>query len=350
MNMGTFVCAISERDWTVARKKGIYGNKTGKIGDGVKYTLFSPNVQASIIRDLVSIKPGDNIFFHIVGVDGPSRVHGIYCARSTPFYDKSRIWENAKELFPYRFLFEPHPKYPHLGEKDAFIKVVDFYELIEQRKIWTLATLENEMNIEARSVRRIDATSETDEVLRLLYRDARINKSYSQFLFTRVSRPQSAKDLRQCIVEIGRYENSIKALIMHNFSYPDREFHKVFGEVTEFMNEVFIAQTTRKSIDILWFNNNRDGTRTFTVCEVKTDRCDSGNLSQLLYYMDLFKRKSVFNLAKDGIVGCLVGKRFSEDVVQYAKKRNAHGVNGSLHLIRYVPNRQGTDAKFERVV
>lgn len=348
--MGTFICAISERDWAVARQKGIYGNKTGKISDAGKYTIFSPNVQASIIRDLASIKPGDNIFFHIVGVNGLSRIHGIYQTRSTPFYDSSKIWENATELFPYRFLFQPHPKYPHLGEKDVFIKVVDFYQLIEERKIWTLATLENEMNIEARSVRRIDTTSETDEVLRLLYRDARTNKSNSQFYFTPVDRPQSAKDLRECIVDIGRYENSIKALIMYNFAHPNKEFRNVFGEVTEFMNEVFIAQTTRKSIDILWFYINRDGSRTFTICEVKTDKCDSGNLSQLLYYMDLFKRKPVFNLANDSIVGCLVGKRFLEDIVQYAKKHNSHRVNGSVHLIRYEPNSQGTDAKFERIV
>ena len=70
------------------------------------------------------------------------------------------------------------------------------------------------------------------------------------------------------------------------------------------MNEIFIAQTTRKSIDILCMRNNENNSRSYIICEVKTDRCQADSLSQVLYYMDLFKRKELVDINKDIIVGC----------------------------------------------
>lgn len=349
--MGSFICSISERDWEIARAKGIYGNKIGNISRrSGKYSEFSPSIKYSIIRDLVGMKVGDKVFFHVITPQGsPSRVHGIYMVREVPFYDSTEIWKDPFEIFPYRFLFEPHPDYSYLCINDANIDVIDFYELIEQRKIWSLATLENEMNIEARSVKKIEDETETCEILRLLHRDYRYRKVDTPFQFNPIPLPLNAEPLREYIQDIGRFENSIKALLMYKVGQDDPSISNIIGSVSDFMNEVFIAQTTRKSIDILCIRNIENNSRSYIICEVKTDRCQPDSLSQVLYYMDLFKRKNLVDINKDIIIGCLIGKRFTSDVIEFSQRRNAHGINGSIILIEYIPTQDSKDARFRRI-
>ena len=167
--VGAFICSMSDRDWEIALTRGVYGNKIGRVRRDF-YQEFDLKTKYSIIRDLVGMKRGDVVFFHILGMGKPSSVHGVYNVRSDTFYDESTIWSDNFEVFPYRFLFTPHPKYRYLCDYDANIEVSDFYELIESRRIWSLATLENEVNIEARSVRKI-GEDEANEIIRLLHRD-----------------------------------------------------------------------------------------------------------------------------------------------------------------------------------
>ncbi len=344
--MGSFICAISERDWKISRIKGIYGNKMGKLSRDGSYREFPLTTKYSIIRDLVGMQKGDKIFFHVIG---DSSVHGIYIVREEPFYDTSKIWKDDHEIFPYRFLFKPHPKYKHLCKQDASISVIDFYEVIEQRIIWSLATLENERNIEARSVRKIEDGKETKEILKLLHRDFIINRISTNIKFFPIKLPTNAKPLRDCIQDIGRFENSIKALFMYKIGQNEPSIVNIFGAVSDFMNEVFIAQTTRKSIDILCIQNNKPNSRRYIICEFKTDKCDIKSLSQLLYYTDLFKRRDFVDIANDVIFGCLIGKRFDPEVIEFSKKRNSYGINGSIFLIEYTPIEKGTDAAFRRI-
>ncbi len=346
--MGSFICSISERDWETSKTKGIYGNKEGNILRG-HYREFPPKTKYSIIRDLVGMRKGDNVFFHVVRDNKPSSVHGIYIVREDPFYNASKIWNDPHEIFPYRFIFEPHPNYAYLYKYDASIEVVDLYELIEQRKIWSLATLENEINIEARSVRKIEDGKETKEILRLLHRDYRHRRTDTKINFTPIPSPPGSKPLRDYIQDIGRYENSIKALLLYKIAQDDSSIISILGSIADFMNEVFIAQTTRKNIDILCIQHQKADARRYIICEVKTDRCQSDSLKQVLYYMDLFKRRDLVNIYSDIIVGCLIGQRFDPEVIEFSQKRNAHGINGSILLIEYNPTENGKDAHFKRI-
>lgn len=347
--MGAFICSISERDWEITRPKGIYGNKAGNIRDDGTYREFSQMTKYSIIRDLVGMKKGDNVFFHVLTESGPSKIHGVYIVRETPFYDTTRIWNDNREIFPYRFLFEPHPNYSYLCERDSNIEVVDFYELIEQRRIWSLATLENERNIEARSVRKIEGGMETMEILRLLHRDYRHRFSNASTYFSLTSRPSKAIPLREYIQDVNRYENAIKALLMYKIGQNDPSITNILGHVSDFMNEVFIAQTTRKSIDILCIQNHTQASRKYIIVEVKKDRCHTDSLSQVFYYMDLFKRKELVDIHADVIVGCLIGQNFDRDVIEFSQRKNSYGVNGNIILIKYHPINNGTDADFQRL-
>lgn len=344
--VGAFICSISNRDWETALTIGIYGNKIGMVRQG-SYQEFDRKTKYSIIRDLVGMKAGDVVFFHVLGRDKPSSVHGVYSTRGEPFYNEAIIWSDKFELFPYRFLFSPHPKYRYLCDYDASIEVTDFYELIEGRRIWSLATLENEVNIEARSVRKI-GQGEANEIIRLLHRDYRQRRRSARVGFNLVQLPISATPLHSQIGDIGRYENSIKALLMYKLAQRDPYLVGVFGDITDFMNEVFIAQTTRKSIDILCISEV-EGKSAYTICEVKTGKCDTKSLSQVLYYVDLFKQKDLVDINSDIVVGCLIGRTFDEHVVEYSIERNRQGVNGPLILLRYQPSVNGRDATFSQV-
>lgn len=347
--MGSFICSISERDWEISRTKGIYGNKEGNIRRDGSYHEFSPSVKYSIIRDLVGMRKRDKVFFHVLTDTGPSRVHGVWVVRENPFYDTSKIWKNPHEVFPYRFLFEPHHNYTYLCNHDANMEVIDFYELIEQRKIWSLATLENERNIETRRVRKIESGAETKEILRILHRDYRHRRVGTNISFSPYELPSNLKPLAAYIQDIGRYENSIKALLMCRIGQNNPSIANILGNVSDFMNEVFIAQTTRKSIDILCIQSHVANSRRYIICEVKKDRCSSDSLSQLLYYMDLFKRKELVDIHSDAIIGCLVGQRFDREVIDFSQRKNAQGINGSIFLIEYKPIEEGKDACFTRI-
>ena len=48
--MGAFICTISERDWEVARRMGVYGNRRYKEGTNNR---LKDNQILSIIRDLI---------------------------------------------------------------------------------------------------------------------------------------------------------------------------------------------------------------------------------------------------------------------------------------------------------
>jgi len=347
--MGSFICSISERDWEVSRTKGVYGNKAGKIDDKGRYREFAPKTKYSIIRDLIGMKEGDKVFFHVLSESGPSRIHGIYVVRNLPFYHTQKIWNDPYELYPYRFLFKPHPSYDSLCEYGGNIEVVDFYELIEQRKIWSLVTLENEINIEARSIRKIEDGKDTEEIMRLLHRDFKCRRLNKKITFSPIPLSSQATPLRNFVKDIGNYENSIKALLMYKMSQNDPTIINILGSVSDFMNEVFIAQTTRKMMDILSIQNLDANSKRYIISEVKTYKCQSDSLWQVLHYMDLFKQKELVNIHSDIVDGCLIGQRFDDEVIDFTKRRNAQGVNGNILLIQYNPIKNGSDANFQRI-
>jgi len=345
--MGAFICSISDRDWKTSLTKGIYGNKIGRIGQQGLYQQFDPKTKYSIIRDLTGMNIGDVVFFHVLGRGIPSSVHGVYNIRSNPFYDESMIWSDSFEVFPYRFLFSPHPEYRYLCNYDANVDITNFYELIESRRIWSLATLENEVNIEARSIRKI-GEDEANEIIRLLHRDYRQRRIRERVVFNLLQPPIGAIPLHNKIGDIGRYENSIKAFLMYKLAQRDPYLLNIFGDITDFMNEVFIAQTTRKSIDILCINKIEKSS-TYIISEVKTGKCDTKSLSQVLYYMDLFKQKDLVDVNSDIIIGCLIGRTFDKHVTEYSRERNRQGVNGSLILLKYQPSADGRSATFTQM-
>ncbi len=343
--MGAFICTISERDWPISREKGVYGNREKKEGTNEK---LKDNQIQSIIRDLISMKEGDIVFFHI---RGKQSIHGVYEIRKVPFYDTTNIFENIDEIFPYRFLYKPHTQYTYLAEYDANIDVHSLYEYIDRGEIKSLVTLENEMNIEGRGVRKI-LMEDANIIINLLHRDFKLRKSSERLNFNPYV-PQNPQPLKNFISKVGFLENAIKAVIMYRLSNDIEFIKQIFNdnEISnsnniDFVNEFFIAPTTRKSVDIYGILKNQFIT-THLIIEVKTNQVDQQALIQALYYRDLLGQRNWVNRKNEKIEVVLVGKRFSSDLINEVKKLNKIG-NG-IKLMKYIPQDSGKWGEFENV-
>jgi predicted RNA-binding protein len=323
--MGAFICQISERDWLVSRELGIYGNRINKPES--REELRNQD-RLSVIRDLIGVKEGDLVFFHVVRSSDQSTIRGVYEARSKAFFDSTKIWDDPYDTFPHRFLFKPHEEFKDLCLSDSYINVSEFYAKIERKKIWSQATLENERNIEKRAVRKIS------------------NEAIHKYKTRLIDMPEGAKYLRSCIDSIGNIENAIKALLMHDLRERNEFIKSIFGDVADFMNEVFVAQTTRKLFDILVINNKKRG-RNYFILEAKTSQFKPDNLSQLLSYIDLFRQKELFNIENDSILGCTLSQTIHRDVVSFISLYNQLGVFDRIIMLTYEPRGSGKDAEFK---
>ncbi len=319
--MGAYICTISERDWDLTRKLGVYGNRFYKTDSGRN---LGDNQKLSIIRDIISIREGDIVFFH---VRGKKTIHGVYRARSGAFFDESRIWDDPNDTFPIRFLFEPHPDHGKLPLYDAHISVESLYELIDQGEVKSLITLEYEQNIEARAVKRI-FMEDARKIIRLLYRDFKREERVDFKLY----KPSRVAPLKDKIYRVGELENSIKAVISWMLAYKDRDIIDILKleEQYDFVNEFFIAPTTRKNVDIFCETLGK-----YVIIEVKKDVCDRDALEQTLYYADLIDQRHWSNKRYKKLV-VLIGKRFSNDVIDRARTINRIGDN-EIKLVKYTP-------------
>ncbi len=333
--MGAYICTLSEWDWETTRKKGIYGNRFYK--EGTTRVLGDPQ-QLSIIRDLISMRRGDLLFFHI---RGEQSIHGVYQVREEPFFDQDSVWEEKTEKFPYRFLFQPHTNYHYLCQNDASIEVHSLYELIDKGNIKSLVTLEWEQNIEGRAVRRI-LMEDAKAIIELLHRDFRWRFKNKLTSFTPYNPTHTITSLKDKIYKVGNNENAIKAVILSGLARNDIEFLNLkLPKNYDFANEFFIAQTTRKSVDILCL-----GESFYHIVEAKTDRCDEYTLTQALYYRDLLRQRKWVGV-RDKILVSLIGKRFTKDVVRSCRLLNKPF--GFIQLIEYIPTTSGKWSSFKDV-
>jgi len=330
--MGAYICTISERDWDIARTRGVYGNRYKKEGTN---RVLRDVQQLSIIRDLISIREGDFIFFHI---RKKKTIHGVYRARSESFWDETEIWDDPYDVFPYRFLFEPHPLHEKLCLYDANISVHSLYELIDQGEIKSLVTLEFEKNIEARAVKRI-FEEDARKIIRLLYRDFKQRRRKEKVEFD-LYKPSKKISLKEKIYGVGRLENAIKAVLSWMLAHRDERVVTLLGGKYDFVNEFFIAPTTRKNIDFFCQGNGL-----YAVLETKKDKCNRDTLRQALYYADLLDQRAWIRRDFKKFV-ILIGKGFAEDVKRLASTVNKVG-NNEVVLMEYQPLNNGKWAKIE---
>lgn len=339
---GAFVCQISDTDWLISRVKGVYGNRKNKPDSR---DLLRTQDQLSVIRDLISVRPGDLIFFHVIGREfGISALYGPYTPRSIPYYDNSKIWSNNKEVFPFRFLFKPFPGYEPICDTDMSIRVSDLYQAIESREIWSLATLENERNIEKRAVRKI-SLSDAHTILNIFLREYKSGqKSANPIKLMPV--PSGIKPMRTQITDVGRYENAIKALFMDKLADKHASLTGLFHNYVDYMNETFVAPTTRKLIDILVVSKTNEDNYHYYIVEAKNAKFGLRELKQLMLYIDLFRQRPIFRPDKDKASACALASAFDNNTIKFRDLHNMLSPHDPIVLIQYKPANQAKDALF----
>lgn len=353
-NVNHFICQISEKDWLVSRGIGVYGNREGQVKDDGSVTIFSEtprgeNTIQSIIEDLIGMRVGDTVFFHVIRKKkGESSLHGVYRASREPFYnDKKTLWESDL-VYPYRFCFEPHPDHAEICKFDAHSPVSRFYAAIEARKISSIFTLEREVRGAAHAVKMVSA-ADADEITSLLYRDFHLHHLDRPIEFQPVQ--MTEEPLRDHIRHIGRLEFAVKALVAYKLGRQDSSLTRLLPACAKgayhFLVENFVGQTVRRPVDILCMGHESGGESRVTVVEAKTNQAKIDDLAQALQYSDTFtSRNSGPSLSKLYMSICLLAKRFSDDLVGYASVRNLVVDWEKVLLLIYVPNAMGTDAEF----
>lgn len=352
--MGAFICQISETDWLVSRKIGVYGNREGSERNG-KVTYFAKKKRGevtiqSIIEDLVGMRKGDSVFFHVIGkARGESSIHGVYRVRQEPFYnDALKLWESSSYfVYPYRFCFEPHPQHIELCKYDANTLVSEFYKSVESRNIRSVLTLEREVRGAAHAVKKI-SSHDAEEILKLLYRDFHCSRLEDPIDFEPLE--LEGPSLRNHIRRIGEIEFAIKALVAYELGRRDPDFVKYIPACRnaeyDFLIESFVGQTARKPTDIVCISS-RDPEKAVTVLEAKTDLVQMDDFVQSLKYQELFKLRNVDkgSLAYETSI-CLLGQRFHQELLNYVSIRNNVLPWEEVVLLKYTPTQSGHSATF----
>jgi len=351
--MTSFICQLSEMDWLVSREIGVYGNREGSEKEGevvyFKTSKKGDQIIQSIIEDLVGMRKGNNVFFHVIKTKkGESSIHGVYKIREEPFYNSNKkFWESNPQLvYPYRFCFEPHPEHIELCKYDANIKVSELYRAIERRQIRSILTLEREARGAAHAVKTI-TDEDAMEIIKMLYKNFRYSiEKPIQFKPTKMG----MKPLRNRIKRIGAIEFAIKALLTYQIANKNPELIQYLpacrnGEC-DCLIESFIGQTMRRPTDILCMKSE-GSKREVTILEGKTDTAKMDDLIQSLKYQEMFKlRNSDRSNLQYKISICLLAQRFQKNLIKYTSIRNIVLPWEEVILLKYTPTQDGTDAKF----
>ena len=352
--MGAFLCQISEIDWRVSRKIGVYGNREGseRKGKTIPFTEMrrGDEIIQSIIEDLIGMRKGDIVFFHVIKTaEGESSLHGVYRVSEEPFYnDNVELWKSSPYLvYPYRFCFEPHPEHAELCKYDASILVSEFYRSIENRDIHSILTLEREVMGAAHAVKTI-TSEDAEKIVKLLYKN---------FHFRRLEEPVDFKPirmqmqpLRDHIRRIGEIEFAIKALAAYELGKRTPNLIKYIPACRnaefDFLIESFIGQTMRKPTDILCISSG-DSQRAVTIVEGKTARADMDDFIQSLKYLELFKLRNINRGSLTYKMSiCLLAQRFHRELVNHTSIRNVVLPWEEIILLKYTPTQNGKNATF----
>lgn len=352
--MSTFICQISETDWLVSRKIGVYGNREGSERTG-KVVYFAnmkkgDEIIQSIIEDLIGMRKGDIVFFHVIKTTkGESSVHGVYRVSEEPFYnDDVKLWKSSPYLvYPYRFCFEPHPEHAELCKYDASVLVSEFYRSIENRSIRSILTLEREVRGAAHAVKMI-TSEDAEEIVKLLYKNFHSHHLEEPIDFRPIQMQMSP--LKDHICRIGEIEFAIKARVAYELGQKNYNLTQYIPACRnaeyDFLIESFIGQTMRKPTDILCISSG-DPERVITIVEAKTVQAQIDDLVQSLKYQELFKLR---NIDKGSLTYkmsiCLLAQEFHQELINYTSIRNIVLPWEEIVLLKYTPTQNGKNAIF----
>lgn len=233
------------------------------------------------------------------------------------------------------------------AKRDSYIFVSELYKKIESKDIWSIATLENERNMERRAVRKI-SIEDAQEITKLIIKHPRFKES-SQIQYEFYCTSSNLVPLEKKIVKIKTIENSIKAFLLSELKKKSSFIEDLFGNVVDYMNETFVAQTTRKLFDLLVISSENTSGKDFYIIEAKTLSYAKDNLSQLLNYIDLFKLKNIFDTKSDKVIGYALAQNYSKPLIELVAALKYFHISENLDLLKYQQKNAENVASIEKV-
>ncbi len=297
--MGAHIFLVGEENFDVCIERGVYGcvmpSKEWNRGE--------------IVSGILSIQTGDLVFFYVKN----KGLYGLWKVIGDPYFDETRIWPNKEQTFPYRFSFEAS-----VGQFEEPILLNDVLDLHDKGRIWTF-----DLNpVQQKNQYKI-TMDEARELIRLLLRNNPIRVMPSP-----IKNPYKLKTTTKVDVDFSsregnrlRYESWLNAWFMRSLSRG--ELKGLLGDYREFIN--LVPTSFNKVMDIFLTHVTQvDGMEVlhkYTCLELKSDKGDEQDLTQVLRYEDWLARKLAAG-DHDMVQSVLVAMRFTDGVLEYVANRH----------------------------
>ncbi len=297
--MGAHIFLVGEDNFNVCIERGVYGcvmpSKEWNRGE--------------IISGILTIQTGDLVFFYVKN----KGVYGLWKVIGEPYFDETRIWPSKEQTFPYRFSFEAS-----VGQFEKPISLNDVLDLHDKGRIWTF-----DLNpVQQKNQYKI-TMDEARELIRLLLRNNPIRVAPSP-----IKNPYELKTTTKIDVDFSlrdgnrlRYESWLNAWFVRSLSRG--ELKGLLGDYREFIN--LVPTSFNKVMDIFLTHVTQvDGMEVlhkYTCLELKSDKADEQDLTQVLRYEDWLARKLAAG-DHDMVQSVLVAARFTDGVLEYVANRH----------------------------
>ena len=296
--MGAHIFLVSEGNFDVCVERGVYGcvmpTKEWNRGE--------------IIAGILSIQTGDLVFFYVKN----QGVYGLWKVIGEPYFDETRIWSDEQQTFPYQFSFEPI-----VGQFAKPVSLSDVLDLHDKNRIWTF-----DLNpVQQKNQYKI-TMGEARELIRLLLRNNPIRVEpfpiehpYKPNILAKVDVDFSSREGNRL-----RYESWLNAWFIRALSCG--ELKGLLGDYQEFIN--LVPTSFNKVMDIFLTHvtliDEIEILHKYTCIELKADKADEQDLTQILRYEDWLARKLAAG-DHDMVQSVLVANRFTQGTLEYVANR-----------------------------
>lgn len=338
--MGFHICITNEKVLPISISKGVYGN-VGNISE-------NRSVVWGKIKDLYAVKPGDLVVLY--AKNPLSQFYGIYEVISMPYICYDQIFEDSDEIYPFRFDFKIKYHFPNP------VPAFEFYSLVETGKIDSLISLSRDVNSSYRGIRQL-FESEFEEIMHLFYKYnpktdpndflqiEALNHSFSA-IEAKEFVPESLNEFEEPTeLKFNRIpfdgssailEDVLHAYIVYNVLHNLNNVRETIGLVN--FNELILEAPVFKSMqyrsDILATFKHNERIYYYTFFELKKNKTIGiDEISQLIGYLKSFAASK--SLSVNSYEGVYISTRFSEDLIDYLKKRRTVEKENIISLIEY---------------
>ena len=302
--MAVHVFTVSEENFRICIERGIVALPEPSEGN------THDNVFDGLVSRISGIKEDDYVLIYII--KPKCTLCGVWQVEGQPFYEETQIWEDR--LYPFRCRI----RWSEYKFNNPLI-LDSINDLRNTGKIWTWALLRPATN------RPNAMFSIADVEFRILLNEfMKINPYSMQRGIIQQPYPYHENNLARHLHTCNgmpKYESTVMALL--NTALSEGRFTELFGNYTDHL--CYVPTNLGKEMDImLIFDNpiNRDTIVSFDIIEVNKERFDLVALRQLINYESWFIQKKVFgdlNMVRT----TAIAKTFSDDVIDYVRKRTA---------------------------